>query len=155
MIEFKCPECGKLNEVSDRKAGRLVRCTKCDEWIDVPDRERKKKIEAKIRRAPKTIFDRDHLTTVEYILAIVVFLALGCLGVVVGVFLYFFWNSEYPTKAYQILQAAMISLVVHIVGGCCLGCLIGISDPNAGRRPPRRFGQLEPDIVWIAPPTKA
>jgi predicted Zn finger-like uncharacterized protein len=37
MIEFDCPECGAFNEVSDRKAGRRIRCRKCDERITVPD----------------------------------------------------------------------------------------------------------------------
>ncbi len=147
MIEFKCPECGKLNEVSDRKAGRLVRCTKCDEWIDVPDRDRKKKAAEKTRRVPKNILNRDHLTTVEFILAIVVFFFLpGCLGVGIGIFLYFLWNSDYPTKAYQILQAAVIVLVINILLGCCLGCLISYADQNPRRGPPRRFGQL-----WTSP----
>ncbi len=37
MIDFLCPECDEEMEVSDRMAGKKVRCVACDAKIVVPD----------------------------------------------------------------------------------------------------------------------
>jgi hypothetical protein len=39
--------------------------------------------------------------------------------------LYFLLNDKYPTKAYQILQAASIAFFFYLIAGGCLWCISG------------------------------
>ena len=55
MIEFDCPECGEEMEIPDRMAGKEVRCTGCDQWVDIPTsrpRRRRKKIQDDVTETP-------------------------------------------------------------------------------------------------------
>ena len=131
MIEFDCPECGALNEVSDRKAGRRVRCVECDERIDVPGERRKK---------PKPILDGkpaepDRLSQQEYLLYGLLFLLAPVISVVVSSVLYYVWKSSLPTKAYQINQLGWAVFGIHMLPlctCCCIGIFVG--PPNSRRR---------------------
>ena len=130
MIEFECPECGALNEVSDRKAGRRVRCTDCDLRIDVPEGERR-------RAMGSTGAPRDRLSQNEYIIYGLIFLVSPFINVIVSSMLYFAWKETMPTKAYQINQlgwAAFGIQCIPICGCCCLGIAMGPPGPGGRRR---------------------
>lgn len=133
MIEFDCPECGALNEVSDRKAGRRVRCRKCDHRIDVPDRRPKKRREDPA--TPPRV--RDALTWQEYLMFGALFLVSPVINLVVAAFLYHHWRSDYPTKAYQVGQLALIVFGIQVIPSCICCCIVVPNLRTEG--PQRRF----------------
>lgn len=130
MIVFDCPECGAENEASDRKAGKRVYCTRCDERIAVPDR-RPKKRDDEPRRAPPV---QDYLSTPEIIIYGVLFALAPGLNVIISSTLYFVWDSELPSKAYQINQLAWIILGLQVLPLCLCCCLGAGLTPMDGRR---------------------
>jgi DNA-directed RNA polymerase subunit RPC12/RpoP len=127
MIEFDCPECGALNEASDRKAGRRVRCRKCDERIDVPDNRPKKRR----RDPPPAPRLRDELTIQEYVIYGLMFLVSPGINVAVSTFFYFNWKETLPTKAYQINQLGWVVFGMQFLPVClccCAGAALGPRD---------------------------
>jgi DNA-directed RNA polymerase subunit RPC12/RpoP len=132
MIEFDCPECGAFNEVSDRKAGRRIRCRKCDERITVPDdRPRNRRDDT-----PKKPRLRDALSKEEYLLYGLLFFVSPGINVVVSSFLYFHWKSEFPTKAYQVNQLGWVVFGIQFLP-LCMCCCLGAMVDRGGRE--RRF----------------
>jgi predicted Zn finger-like uncharacterized protein len=133
MIEFDCPECGAINEVSDRKAGRRVRCRKCDQRVDVPDRRPKKRRDDP-PSAPRL---RDELSLQEYLMFGALFLVSPVINIVVSVFLYYHWRSDMPTKAYQVVQLALVVFGIQFLPSCICCCIVGPNLRSEG--PHRRF----------------
>lgn len=134
MITFRCPECGENMEASDRKAGMAVECVRCSAMVELPGQTRQA---AKPSRQQKDIFSRDHLTTLEFVLTIVIFLPMAGCNLFIGVILYFVLQEKYPTKGYQILQAAIISCGIMVLSGCLLGSawvLVASKEPPPIRR---------------------
>ncbi len=136
MITFKCPDCGEKMEVSDRKAGMDVECVRCGEMVEVPGQAPRKPRPA---GQQKDIFTREHLTMIEFILAIVIFLPMVGCNLFIGGMAYFILNEKYPTKAYQILQAAMIAFGIVFLSGCLLSCILGIAGSRPPAPPPRQM----------------
>lgn len=132
MIEFDCPECGASNEASDRKAGRRVRCRKCDERIDVPDNRPKKRR----RDPPPEPRLRDELNLQEYLIYGVLFLVSPGINVIVSTFLFYNWKDTLPTKAYQVNQLAWVIFGIQTLPWCLCCCISVVFSPA---RPQRRF----------------
>jgi len=96
MIEFDCPECGEPLEISDRMAGKRVRCLGCAEDVEVPDYSSSRPS----RRRPRK---RDiGLSGQEFLLYTLLFLFVPVANVFVSSILYYVWRGDQPRRANQI-----------------------------------------------------
>src|ERR1019366_1432058 len=112
MIDFECPECGAVMEVSDQKAGARVRCIGCGDKIKVPKLRR--------QQAAAPMFAFDKLTAPEYLLYGSVMLCVPCLGLIGVAVAQAFWQEEQPTKAYQLTLLGCIIACIQAVVFCVL-----------------------------------
>src|SRR5262245_4068532 len=125
MVEFDCPECGAFNEVSDRKAGKRIRCRKCDERIDVPDDRRKSR--RREPAAPRPM--RDELTVQEYLIYGLLFLVSPGINIVVCSFLYYNWKETLPSKAFSVNQLGWVIFGIQVLPACVCCCISGCMGP--------------------------
>jgi hypothetical protein len=121
MIDLVCPKCGEEMEVSDRMRGRRVECVECGGPVRVPDR---------IRRRRRREADDVGLSSTEYVLFSLLFLAIPAVNVFVSSILYYVWKRDHPRKANQINGLGFIVFGVHIL----IGILIAVLVNSVGRR---------------------
>jgi DNA-directed RNA polymerase subunit RPC12/RpoP len=109
MIEFECPECGEPLEISDRMAGKRVRCVGCDERIEVPERSRE--------RAPRRrrVLRDAGLSGQEFLLYTLLFVFIPVANVFVSSILYYVWRGSQPRRANQINLLGFAVFGFHIL----------------------------------------
>jgi hypothetical protein len=125
MIIFDCPQCGVEMEVSDKKAGRHVKCVACGEYVEVFERLPSGK---KRKRAPKEPKGHDYMEPWEYAVYGIVFFFTPCISLLILSTLYVFWQEKYPNKAFQLNQLGWGIAAVHAFAftSCiCVSCLMG------------------------------
>jgi predicted RNA-binding Zn-ribbon protein involved in translation (DUF1610 family) len=108
MIEFDCPECGEEMGITDRMAGRRVRCTSCDALIDVPEDSPRRR-ESR-RRKPED----PGLSSKEYWLFFLLFMFVPYACVLVSSILYYVWKGDRPKRANQINSLGFIVFGINI-----------------------------------------
>ena len=109
MIEFDCPRCGEPMEISDRQAGRQVRCVGCGERIAVPEPA------GQLRPAGRTAAKDDGLSRTEFLLFGLLFFLIPCANVIVSSVLYYVWRAERPRRARQINGLGFAIFGCHVV----------------------------------------
>jgi hypothetical protein len=109
MITFECPECGEEMDIGDTMAGKEVRCVGCKEWVDVPERSRK-------RRSGRRAAARDPgLSGQELALFALGFVLIPGVNVVASSVLYYVWKADKPKRASQINLLGFAVFGFHVV----------------------------------------
>jgi uncharacterized integral membrane protein len=107
MLEFECPECGEVMEISDRMTGKQVRCVECDELVEVHPEPRR-------RRRKRRPMDPG-LSSTEWILFILLFVFVPIANVLVSSILYYVWRSDKPRRASQINLLGFAVFGFHVL----------------------------------------
>jgi hypothetical protein len=108
MIEFDCPACGEPLEISDRMAGRRVRCLGCDESIEVPD-------ESLDRVRSVRSLRNQGLSGTEFFLFTLLFFFIPAANVWVSSILYYVWRRSRPRRANQINLLGFAVFGIHVL----------------------------------------
>jgi hypothetical protein len=109
MISFECPECGEEMDIGDKMEGKEVRCVGCKEWVDVPERSRK-------RRGGRRAAERDAgLSGQDLALFALAFVLFPGVNVIASSVLYYVWKSDKPKRASQINLLGFAIFGFHVV----------------------------------------
>lgn len=107
MIDFDCPACAEPMEISDRMAGKQVRCPYCAETVEVTELDRRKR--RKRRKDPGP-----GLSPSEWLVYTLIFMFVPAVNVLASSILYYVWRNDKPRKATQINLLGFLVFGFHV-----------------------------------------